>query len=122
SHSGALTFGHDGWDQARDEWFRREFMPVLGPNPTGGPNDLLALAERLPSGERPSLRFDCGLDDFLLDANRRFHRHLEQIDYVHEYEEFPGTHEWGYWDVHVRDALAFHDRNLGWRSSDRRIG
>ena len=30
----------------------------------------------------------------------------------HEYEEFPGGHDWGYWDLHVRQAIAFHVRNL----------
>ena len=31
----------------------------------------------------------------------------------HEYREFPGAHDWDYWDEHVRDALAFHAKVLG---------
>jgi S-formylglutathione hydrolase FrmB len=30
----------------------------------------------------------------------------------HVYREFPGDHNWDYWDLHIRDALAFHARNL----------
>jgi putative tributyrin esterase len=31
----------------------------------------------------------------------------------HSYREFPGAHEWDYWDRHVQDALAFHAEALG---------
>ena len=45
--------------------------------------------------------------------NQALHAHLEKIGYPHEYLEAPGAHEWGYWDVHVQEAIAFHARNLG---------
>jgi len=48
----------------------------------------------------------------LLEDNRTFHNTLEKLGYPHEYEEFPGAHDWGYWDVHVQKAIAFHARNL----------
>ena len=31
----------------------------------------------------------------------------------HEYCEVPSGHDWGYWDAHVPDALAFHAAVLG---------
>ncbi len=104
SHSGALAFGH--FPLEADEDFAVEFRRVIGADPVGGPNDLLHLAGQ--AKPRPRLRFDCGLDDFLLPANRLFHSHLTEIRYDHEYAEFPGDHEWGYWDEHVREALSFH--------------
>ena len=61
------------------------------------------------------MRIDCGVGDFLIEHNRQFHRHLERLGVPHEYEEFEGEHEWGYWDVHVQEALEFHCRNLGIR-------
>src|ERR1051326_7419159 len=63
--------------------------------------------------ERPALRIDCGTEDGLLEENRQLHAHLQKIGYPHEYLEAPGAHDWGYWDVHVQEAIAFHARNLG---------
>jgi len=60
----------------------------------------------------PALRLDCGTDDFLLEENRLFHRLLESMHVPHEYEEFPGDHNWAYWDTHIQQAVAFHARNL----------
>jgi S-formylglutathione hydrolase FrmB len=39
----------------------------------------------------PPLRFDCGLEDPLLDANRELHQALTAADIPHTYEEFPGA-------------------------------
>jgi S-formylglutathione hydrolase FrmB len=110
SHSGALTFGHAPWYRDDDAW-KAEFRRVIGDNPVGGPNDLFALVDQ--TTPLPKLRFDCGEADFLLNANREFHAHLADLGIDHEYEEFPGDHNWEYWDTHVRGAIAFHRRNLG---------
>jgi S-formylglutathione hydrolase FrmB len=111
SHSGAIGFTHRDPERARG--LSPEFVPVFGDDPTGGDNDPFALVERVDHGRLPKLRFDCGTDDFLLDDNRAFHRHLEALHVPHEYEEFPGGHDWGYWDRHVQEAIAFHVKNLG---------
>ena len=55
----------------------------------------------------PPLRFDCGVDDFLLDGNRKLHKQLEEEGIEHIYEEFPGEHTWDYWQLHLRDSLKF---------------
>lgn len=55
----------------------------------------------------PPLRFDCGVEDELLDANRDLHRALEERGITHVYEEFPGAHTWAYWEAHLADTLAF---------------
>jgi len=55
----------------------------------------------------PALRLDCGLQDFLLDANRRLHQRLQQAGIAHVYEEFPGGHDWPYWSLHLEDTLRF---------------
>jgi len=72
-----------------------------------------ALAEGVDKRVAPALRFDCGLDDFLIESNRSFHAHLDKLGVAHEYEEFPGTHDWGYWDEHIQEAIAFHCKALG---------
>jgi len=55
------------------------------------------------------------LEDHLLEYNRQFHERLEAMKVPHVYREFPGTHDWDYWDRHIPEALAFHARHLGIR-------
>jgi len=61
----------------------------------------------------PKLRFDCGKDDFLIESNRGFAKHLGTLGVDHQFEEFEGDHNWGYWDEHVREGIEFHLANLG---------
>lgn len=58
----------------------------------------------------PAIRFDCGRDDPLLEANRKLHRDLIDQGIVHTYEEFPGDHGWPYWENHIEDTLRFFAR------------
>ena len=109
SHSGALDFAHSHRIEPEgDEWHR-----LLGDNPVGGVNDLYALVEQVDRNQLPAMRIDCGTEDFLIEHNRGFHAHLEKLNIPHEYAEFPGAHEWSYWDEHVQEAIQFHVRNLG---------
>jgi putative tributyrin esterase len=55
----------------------------------------------------PPLRFDCGTADALLDANRALHEALVARRIGHTYDEFPGGHEWSYWEAHLEDSLRF---------------
>lgn len=52
-----------------------------------------------------TIYFDCGVDDEALAENREFDRVLQSLGVPHEFHEFSGTHGWGYWRSHVRDAL-----------------
>jgi putative tributyrin esterase len=85
----------------------------LGDQPLPPTDDPFALAACLAKSDAPAIRFDCGTEDFLLDHNRDFDAHLTALGIAHEYEEFPGSHNWGYWDEHVQEAIAFHCRALG---------
>jgi len=107
SHSSAF-------DIAKRDWGERaaEVDLIFGKDATGGKDDLFAIAGKAERAKLPAIRFDCGAEDFLIDDNRRFHAHLEQLGIAHEYAEFPGMHNWDYWDVHVQEALAFHRRAL----------
>ena len=55
----------------------------------------------------PPIRFDCGTEDQLLEPNRELHRQLEANKIPHLYEEFPGGHDWKYWETHLADTLKF---------------
>jgi S-formylglutathione hydrolase FrmB len=107
SHSGALLAGSR--PPRKGDLFPDEFKLVFGSRPAGSSHDLVHLAGQCKSaGTLPRLRIDCGTEDFLLDQNRGFHDRLTEMKIPHEYEEFPGSHSWDYWDIHVREAIAFH--------------
>ena len=112
SHSGALDYIRQDPNEEHKKKIHREMTRVFGPDPVNGPEDIFAIVEKLDHGRLPAIRFDCGTEDFLLGQNRAFHAHLDAMKIPHEYQEFPGAHDWGYWDDHVRQALAFHARNL----------
>ena len=101
-HSSALWFVHQRSDD-------RPGIQALADALPAGAYDCFCLAERLADsgGPRPALRFDCGTDDRLLEANRAFDKHLTNLGIAHEYDEFPGTHGWDYWDTHVPQTLDF---------------
>ncbi len=131
SHSGALMrFNLDVSPRRarQDEVFRRhppafyrELQRVFGRQPMGTRHDLLALVRRARRRHRrlPRILLDCGTQDPLLEYNRAFHRELQELRVPHEYREYPGGHEWDYWDEHVREALEFHARNLQIARMDR---
>jgi S-formylglutathione hydrolase FrmB len=109
SHSGALMAG----GQLRQGPQAQEFIRIFGDDPTGSDHDLRVLAKRCAKQKKlPKIRIDCGAGDFLIDANRKFHHFLCQQRIDHEYQEFPGEHNWDYWDAHVQEALQFHAKAL----------
>lgn len=55
----------------------------------------------------PLFRFDCGRDDILIEANRKLHETLIENEIPHIYEEYPGAHEWPYWQKHIVDTILF---------------
>ena len=52
-------------------------------------------------------RFDCGVDDVLIEQNRTLRQALADAGVEFEYEEHPGDHEWPYWVEHLPETLAF---------------
>ncbi len=61
----------------------------------------------------PPLALDCGVDDFLVDDNRRLHRALTAGGVAHTYDESAGGHEWPYWQRRLPIALQFFAEHLG---------
>lgn len=111
SHSGAVDFAHDNQRWTTPE-LDAEFARIVGLKPQGSHYDLFTLAKKVDRNLLPALRIDCGVNDFLIEQNREFHEYLTKIDLPHEYEEFPGEHNWGYWDLHIQEAIAFHAKHL----------
>ncbi len=110
SHSGAVMNGSHTWEKPVD-WCQ-ETHTIFDFDPRGTHHDLLHLAKGLSARQRPALSIDCGKEDFLLQDNRDFHKKLTGLRYPHAYVEPPGTHDWDYWDTHIRPALAFHVKQM----------
>lgn len=64
---------------------------------------------KLNKADLPPLRFDCGLDDNLIEANRLLHNQLNSEGIDHTFQEFSGKHEWPYWEAHVAKTFIFFD-------------
>lgn len=94
--------------------FLDELQRVFGRRPVGTKHDLIALIQRARRRHRrlPRILIDCGIEDSLLEANRDLHQQLVDHRVPHTYREFPGGHDWDYWDLHIREAIAFHARSL----------
>ncbi len=60
----------------------------------------------------PPIRFDCGLNDPLIEYNRKLHRQLNQNGIEHIYEEYEGAHEWPYWEKYIAESLLFFAKQL----------
>ena len=89
-----------------------EFSRILGGKGSGGKDDLYLIAGKLDRRKAPGIRFDCGKKDGLLDSSRRFHKHLLKLKLKHQYREYPGEHNWVYWDEHIQEAIRFHAKHL----------
>jgi S-formylglutathione hydrolase FrmB len=119
SHSGAVGWGRNGKIEsvekasAPDPDFAAERLRIFGSSPDGTDHDLLALARRAQNTKKlPNILLDCGKKDFLLPENRAFVKELRGLKIPHAYHEYPGGHNWDYWDAHIRKALDFHMESL----------
>ncbi|MFT6066041.1 MAG: S-formylglutathione hydrolase FrmB, partial [Polaribacter sp.] len=48
------------------------------------------------------LIFDCGVDDFFYDANKRLHKKMLERKIPHDYIERPGKHNIEYWTNSIK--------------------
>lgn len=64
------------------------------------------LADSL-SDQKLALTMECGLDDYLLPANRAARKKLLELNIAHEYSERPGRHDWNYWKNAIDYQLLF---------------
>jgi len=108
SHSGSLYFGHEPHPFGKA--YPTGLMKLLADESPEVDYDVFSLATKLAVSESetfPALRFDCGLDDYQGETNRRLHAHLDSLGVAHTYEEFPGGHTWDYWRANFDKTLTF---------------
>jgi S-formylglutathione hydrolase FrmB len=96
-------------DTQRDSGGYRDLQGVFGvPPEAAAGEDLFALAgEAARAPKRPRLMITCGDRDIRRDQNRRLSALLAEQGYPHEYLEWPGDHEWDFWDASIKKALGF---------------
>ena len=75
----------------------------------GSDKDPKALISKLAeSGAKiPAMYIACGTEDFLIEANRDYHKLLEEKGVEHTYIEAPGAHTWDFWDEHILNVLKW---------------
>jgi len=102
--AGSYAFGHE---LRPDRPARSEFMMAVAP--PDGPYDLFRLAEERAKDANPlQIRFEVGLQDHLLDVNRRFHARLTETGVEHAYAEFEGEgHRWSFVSNRLSEIIAF---------------
>ena len=102
-------------DGGLEERLARDVRLAFGDPPRLKPDDDLVELARRASGrpDLPAIYIACGSEDFLFDANERYHETLTELGIDHDYTVEPGIHEWGFWDRHIERFLAFcADRKL----------
>jgi S-formylglutathione hydrolase FrmB len=70
-------------------------------------SDLFYLVtEAVKEPKRPEIFMTCGTEDFLYDSNVRLRNHIQATGaFRFTYEEWPGIHEWGFWDISIQKML-----------------
>jgi S-formylglutathione hydrolase FrmB len=90
--------------------FRDLFVKILGPE--GSVPDLYAANSVVNMIDKIKINglklvIDCGVDDFLIDANREMHKRLVNAKAPHDYTERPGGHTWDYWQNSLPYQVLF---------------
>lgn len=68
--------------------------------------NVLNIVKNFPA-DSVAIIIDCGVDDFLFDANQKLHEELLRLKTPHDYIERPGKHDWPYWANAVEYQLVF---------------
>ena len=109
SLSGALDMAAHMNNEVPSALQQTELLRIFGPNFAGSENDLIHLLQesKQHSGPKPLLYQCCGTEDFLYEENQTFRKACAETDFKLTYEEEPGEHEWGYWDMKIQDVLKW---------------
>ncbi len=109
SMSGAVNLDINSWDLPQDDINRlyNGFVSTLGVENIDieflNENSVTNLTHLMENNLIPMI-IDCGVDDFLIEANRLLNKRLRERNVPHDYIERPGAHNWAYW----QNALLYH--------------
>ena len=112
SLSGAIDIA-EIYRETRDETMDGPFKwNCIFENPEaleGSDADLFAKIRRLQTAGRPVPRIyqTVGTEDFIYPANLKAKEKLEKMGLDYTYAEYPGIHDWDFWDTHIQDVLEW---------------
>lgn len=96
----------------QDEWHKKLAVSIAGPDlsvPENG--NLFTLASGLADKpQKPRMLVTCGDKDFLLEDNRRFDAHMKALPFEYTYKEWPGDHDWDFWEQSLPLMFDFFNR------------
>jgi len=109
SLSGALAFGSVGRDYSDPDPADPQLMTRIsgGAALAGTAADLAQLVADADPSSLPALQSWCGTEDFLLGHNTDFEQVCVNAGVPLDVHLEPGEHEWGFWDTHIQDVLAW---------------
>lgn len=61
---------------------------------------------------KTNIIFDCGVDDFFIEVNRKVHKKLLDLNIKHDYIERDGEHNWSYWSNSIDYQTKFFVNNF----------
>jgi len=107
--SGAMDMNYTKFRVNEDfaKSLKDRFQKLLGTIDTSNEvfinNSIVNMTDAIKKNGLPII-VDCGVDDFLLVANRELHNRLVYNNTPHDYTERPGGHTWTYWE----NSLPYH--------------
>ena len=86
-----------------------DFRAVFGDDLEELPGtDLMEIARNFESAcEKPRIYSACGIDDMLRDSNAALRDELRRLGFDVTYEQWPGNHDWPFFDAALAKALDF---------------
>ena len=112
SLSGAVTAPHDPeYDKAFKSF---GFSDIFGPadSKTRKENDVFLLAEKAEPQHTTFIFMACGTDDDTIIGNHHFADLLRKRHIAYEMTEFPGQHEWSFWEAALPPMLRSLARRI----------
>ena len=91
-------------------WYENGDISEIASNVTHQPSVLETLLKNRDN--LPAFLFDCGVNDILIEANRKLHADLLANNVTHIYNEYAGEHNWPFWTEHIWEHLLFFNKQL----------
>ena len=113
--SGALDMAARVETAYEGGWYKEKYAILDKGEPVPDNSDLFKLAEKmakLPKKEQARVLVTCGDEDFLIDDNRKFDKHMKALPVQYEYKEWAGVHDWKFWEECLPVAFEFFERGL----------